>query len=194
MTKSAKRTIERILSVSGLCLLIFLSLFGLFTAYGFLILQGEALLLVMAMPPTVMFCGLVDLIIKRRLFYYSSTTIMFVFLFTLLYVTGARGTLETTIIVKGRVTGVANTMKYVHFVLDSYPQVTFKSYDPAIREIFLPYNFDNNNEKISTLTNKRVQLEVKKQHLEWVQRPSVAILQDYRFPLEVEVQSLEVLP
>lgn len=134
-----------------------------------------------------------DEFIGRRFFLYTFSILISIFTFTLIYVNSIRNNSVEKITIHGKISNVYNANKYVHFELNEYPDISFKSYDGSIRGSFEEYVLDKNYDKIPVNLGKKAKLIVFKSQLEWYSKPFVASLKKLRFPLEVEIELFEIV-
>ncbi|RYU97066.1 hypothetical protein [Emticicia agri] len=157
--------------------------------YGFVILRGEWLSLVMGFFFMIGISKFLDDYIGKRYFLYTFSILISIFIFTLLYVNTVRNNSSEKITVEGEISAVHNSYRYVQFELKEYPDISFKSYDSEIRASFREYTPDSYYKKTPVNLDKKVSITVFKSHLDWYRKPYVAFLNKLRFPLEVEIES-----
>ena len=161
--------------------------------YAFALLRGQWAIIFMAFIFIIGISNYLDEYTGKRYFLRTLSILISVFIFTLLYVSTVRNNSSETISVEGVISRVNNNYKYVHFELKEYPDITFKSYDAKIRNSFKEYDSSKYYEKIPVNIGKKAKMEVFKSHLEWYRKPLINFLKNLRFPLEVEIESFEII-
>jgi hypothetical protein len=160
--------------------------------YAFAILRGDWTSLLMGFIFIIGISNFLDEFIGRRYFLYSFSILISIFVVTLIYVNNVRNGSVEKIRIHGEISKNYNDRKYVHFELNEYPDISFKSYDGKIMSSFNEYTLGKNYEKKPVNIGKKASMIVYRSQLEWFNKPFVASLKNLRFPLEVEIESFEI--
>jgi hypothetical protein len=184
MTKDRKKALFPLIFMSFITLEI----------YGFIYLRGEWGFL---FPSFVFIIGIshyLDKFLRRRFFIYTFSIIISIFIITIIFVRSIRNGSDEKIIIEGKISNVHNSFKYVQFELNEFPDILFKSYNPAVRGSFEKYVLDKNYyDKIPINLGKNATIKVYKSQLEWLRMPFVAPLKSLYFLLELEIISFEII-
>lgn len=173
--------------------LIFMSFITL-GIYGFTYLRGEWGSLFQSFMFIIGISYYLDKFLRRRFFMYTFSIIISIFIITIIFVRSIRNGSDEKIIIEGKITNVHNSFKYVQFELNEFPDILFKSYNPAVRDSFEEYVLDKTYyDKIPINLGKNATIQVYKSQLEWLRMPFVAPLKGLYFPLELEILSFEIL-
>lgn len=161
--------------------------------YGFAILRGEWGSLLMGFMLITFISSFLDQYTGKNYFIYTFGILMAIFSLTIWKVNTVRNNSTEKVTLQGEIIDVHNNYNYVHFELKGYPDITFKSYDAKIRSSFKEYVPERYYEEIPVNIGKEAEIIVFKSHLEWCRKPPAQFLHNLRFPLEVEIESFEII-
>jgi energy-coupling factor transporter transmembrane protein EcfT len=161
--------------------------------YGVVILKGEWQFLLIGFIFILGISYQFDKYISESYAIYSFIILISIFTFTFLYVNKVRNSSVEKITIQGEVSTVYSNSKSLTFKLKEYPDISFKTYDNKIRSFFHGYILGKNYERIPVIIGKKAKITVFKSHLEWCRKPFIKFLKNLRFPLEVDIESFEII-